>query len=47
MVAAIYDAIHPAKSASKPVGEWNHYTITCKGSKVTVVFNGETVKTSI
>jgi len=25
------------------VGEWNRYTITCKGSKVTVVLNGETV----
>ena len=44
MVAAIYDAKPPTKSASKPVGEWNHYTITCKGSKITVVFNGETVQ---
>lgn len=43
MVAAIYDAMPPSKSMSKPVGEWNHYTITCKGSKVSVVFNGEEV----
>lgn len=43
MVAAIYDAMPPSKSAAKPVGEWNRYTITCKGPQVTVVFNGETV----
>ena len=44
MVGALYDAHPPAKSASKPVGEWNHFSITCKGSKITVVFNGETVQ---
>jgi len=43
MVAAIYDAMPPSKSAAKPVGEWNRYTITCKGPQVTVAFNGETV----
>lgn len=43
MVGAIYDAMPPSKNAAKPVGEWNHFTITCKDSKVTVVFNGETV----
>lgn len=43
MVGAIYDAMPPSKSASKPAGEWNHYTITCKGSKVTVVLNKETI----
>ena len=43
MVAAIYDAMPPKKDMAKPVGEWNHYTITCKGSVVTVVFNGEEV----
>lgn len=43
MVAAIYDAMPPSKSMARPVGEWNRYTITCKGPKVTVVFNGETV----
>ncbi len=43
MVGAIYDAMPPSKSMAKPVGEWNRFTITCKGSKVTVVFNGETV----
>lgn len=43
MVAAIYDAMPPSKSMAKPVGEWNHYTITCKDSLVSVVFNGEEV----
>jgi len=43
MVGAIYDACPPSKSMAKPVGEWNHYTITCKGSLVSVVFNGEEV----
>jgi len=43
MVAAIYDAMPPSKSMAKPVGEWNHYTITCKGPLVSVVFNGEEV----
>ena len=43
MVAAIYDCMPPKKEMSKPVGEWNHYTITCKDSVITVVFNGEEV----
>lgn len=43
MVGAIYDAMPPSKSMAKPVGEWNHYTITCKGPLVQVVFNGELV----
>jgi len=43
MVGAIYDACPPTKDMSKPVGEWNRYTITCKGSLVSVVFNGEEV----
>ena len=43
MVGAIYDAMPPSKNMAKPVGEWNHFTITCQDSKVTVVFNGEKV----
>ena len=43
MVGAIYDAMPPSKSMAKPVGEWNHFTITCKDSLVTVVFNGTEV----
>ena len=43
MVGAIYDAKPPTKSMAKPVGEWNHFTITCKDSLVSVIFNGEEV----
>ncbi len=43
MVGAIYDAMPPSKKMAKPIGEWNHFTITCKGSLVSVVFNGEEV----
>ncbi|NUM56713.1 MAG: DUF1080 domain-containing protein [Candidatus Hydrogenedentes bacterium] len=40
---AIYDLSKPAKNAMKPVGEWNHIEITCKGPVITVVLNGEKV----
>lgn len=43
MVSAIYDAMPPIKNAAKAVGEWNHFTITCKGPSVKVLFNGELV----
>ena len=43
MLGAIYDAMPPSKTVGKPVGEWNRYTITCKGPQVTVVLNGETI----
>jgi len=43
MVGAIYNAKPPTKNMAKPVGEWNHFTITCKDSLVTVIFNGEEV----
>ncbi len=43
MVGAIYDAKPPSKRMEKPVGEWNHYTITCQDSHISLVFNGEQV----
>jgi hypothetical protein len=43
MVGAIYDAKPPSRSMARPVGEWNHFTITCKGSMVSLVFNGDEV----
>ena len=43
MVGALYDAKKPSKSMEKPAGEWNRYTITCKGSHLSLVFNGEQV----
>jgi len=32
-----------SKVPTKKVGEWNAYRIVCKGRKVTIVLNGETV----
>jgi hypothetical protein len=43
MVGALYDACPPLKKVAKPVGEWNRFTITCKGPLLTLVFNGEQV----
>ncbi len=43
MVGAIYDAMPPSKSMAKPVGEWNRFTITCRDSRVSLIFNGEQV----
>lgn len=43
MVGAIYNAQPPAKKMQKPVGEWNHFTITCNDNKLSLVFNGEEV----
>jgi hypothetical protein len=43
MCGAIYDAKPPSKDMSKPVGEWNRFTITCQDSRVSLVFNGEKV----
>jgi len=43
MAGALYDAKPPSKNVSKPAGEWNRYTITCQGSRLTLVFNGEEV----
>lgn len=33
----------PTKNMVKPAGQWNRYTITCIGSHLTVVFNGEKI----
>ena len=40
---AVYDANPPSKRASRNPGEWNHIKITCRGLRVTVELNGETV----
>lgn len=42
-VGGIYDLVAPVKLVHKP-GEWNHYTITARGSRITVELNG--VKTA-
>jgi hypothetical protein len=40
---ALYDLVHPAVDANKPLGEWNHYRITANGSLITVVLNGKEI----
>jgi hypothetical protein len=45
---SIYGVVPAKRNAEKndyqkPVGEWNYQEITAKGSKITVVLNGETI----
>ena len=35
----IIPGVPPIKNAAKPAGEWNHFHITCLGSKLTVKLN--------
>jgi len=41
--AAIFGHQAATKRTVKKAGEWNHYTITCKGKKIWVVLNGQLV----
>ncbi|HIJ51698.1 MAG TPA: DUF1080 domain-containing protein [Planctomycetes bacterium] len=40
---SIYDEIAPSKVATNPVGQWNSWQITARGSRVTIVLNGEKI----
>ena len=40
---ALYDAVAPKSNLAKPIGEWDHFRITCKGPMVIVVLNGEEI----
>jgi hypothetical protein len=40
---ALYYLAKPTRNAMKPVGEWNHMEITCDGSRLEVMLNGERV----
>ncbi|MBN1513310.1 MAG: DUF1080 domain-containing protein, partial [Phycisphaerae bacterium] len=40
---AVYDCLEPSKNAIKPPGQWNRCVLTCQGSRVEVVLNGERV----
>jgi len=40
---AIYDCLAPRKNVVRPPGEWNHAVITCRGSRINVVMNGEEI----
>lgn len=39
----LYGAVAPSKNAAKPFEEWNSLEITCQGTKLIVVLNGEEV----
>jgi len=41
--AAIFGHQGPTKSTVKKPGQWNRMTITCRGSRISVMLNGETV----
>ena len=40
---AVFGHLAASQRTVKKPGEWNRYTITCKGPQVTVVLNGETI----
>lgn len=40
---AIYDGFAPTKNTVRPPGQWNQYRITCQGSRILVVLNGEQI----
>jgi 3-keto-disaccharide hydrolase/GMC oxidoreductase len=43
MTGAVYTLAPAARLASRPVGQWNTYEITCVGPSITVKLNGEVV----
>jgi type 1 glutamine amidotransferase len=40
---AIYDCLAPSKNTVRQPGEWNHVVLTCKGSKIYAMMNGEPI----
>ena len=40
---AIFDCLAPSVAAEKPIGEWNHMTITFKGHGLKVVLNSKAI----
>lgn len=40
---AVRKGVTPSKRADRPVGEWNTFTITMRGERVTVELNGERI----
>jgi hypothetical protein len=43
MPAAVRAGVTPSKLADKNIGEWNQFEITMRGTRLTVVLNGEKV----
>ena len=46
MPAAVRAGVTPSKNADNNIGEWNTFEITMRGSRLTVVLNGQTVITN-
>jgi len=42
-LGALYDCYAPTAAAEKPVGEWNHFTITFKGNSLKIVLNDKPI----
>lgn len=40
---AIFGRLAATEAAVKPAGEWNHYTIICKGPLIDIILNGKHV----
>ena len=40
---SLYDMVAPSKNMMKKAGEWNRITMTARGSKITVVMNGQKI----
>ena len=40
---SIYGVVAPTKAKYRGTEQWNHFEITCRGGKMSVVFNGEEV----
>ncbi len=43
MPPAVRAGVTPSKNADNDIGEWNTFEITMRGSRLTVVLNGQTV----
>ena len=43
MPASVRAGVTPSRNADKNIGEWNTFEITMRGSRLTVVLNGQTV----
>ncbi|MBM3881669.1 MAG: DUF1080 domain-containing protein [Verrucomicrobia bacterium] len=41
--AAVRAGVTPRVKADRPIGQWNRFTITMRGDRLTVVLNGQTV----
>ena len=40
---AIYDCLAPTGNPVRPPGEWNHFRITCRGSRIMVELNSQQI----